>query len=166
MQFVEIIRLLVRSPWNEPAGEHLAKARIVRAPSEAHQSRHCIAHFFLSRRALLSAKRERAIQNKVRHAFRVPQRVGDGHGAALGYSQEREALDADHIDDRLEIGHPRVEGELIDVPVGHAITSRVVTNQRVLARQPAKDMAPNWAFPIVFKVVHPVTGLDQEPPAA
>ena len=24
---------------------------------------------------------------------------------------------------------------------------RVVTNQRVLARQPAKDMAPNWAFP-------------------
>src|SRR5580692_3395699 len=57
LQLVEIIRLLVRSPWNEPGGEHLPKAWIVRAPPEAHQSCHRLAHFFLSRSTLLSAER-------------------------------------------------------------------------------------------------------------
>jgi hypothetical protein len=28
------------SPWNEPRGEHLPKAWIVRSPSDPHQSRH------------------------------------------------------------------------------------------------------------------------------
>ena len=138
-------------------GEHLPKARIVRAPSKAHQSRHRIAHFFLRRSALLSAERERAIENKVRHAFRAPHRIGDGHGAALGYSEEREALNADRIDDCLKVGHPGVERERVNVPVGHAVASRVVANERVLARQPAQDMPPNRAFPIVFKMVHPVS---------
>ena len=92
----------------------------------------------------------------------MPHRIGNAHGPALGYSEEREAIDANRLDDRLEIGNPGVERERIDVPIGHAIASRVVTNQRVPARQSAKDMAPNRAFPIVFEMVHPVTRLHQE----
>ena len=65
LQFIEIVRLLVRSPRNKSRCEHLPKAWVVRAPSEAHQGYHRLAHFFLSRSALLSAERERAVQNKV-----------------------------------------------------------------------------------------------------
>ena len=144
---LKIVRLLVRSPRDESPGEHLPKAWIVRAPSETHQSRHRLAHFFLSRSALLSAERERAIENKVRHAFRMPHRIGDGHGAALGYSEERETLDAGRIDDRLEVGHPGVERERVDVPVGHAVASRVVANQRMFARRARERHAAKSGFP-------------------
>src|SRR5580700_7405844 len=64
LQFIEIVRLLVRCTRNESRGEHLPKAWIVCAPSEAHQGYHRLAHFSLSRSALLSAERERAIQNE------------------------------------------------------------------------------------------------------
>src|SRR5580700_10270490 len=37
LQFIEIVRLLVRSPRNEPHCEYLPKARIICAPSKAHQ---------------------------------------------------------------------------------------------------------------------------------
>src|ERR1700722_6912771 len=37
LQFIEIVSLLVRSPGNESRGEHLPKAWVVRAPSEAHK---------------------------------------------------------------------------------------------------------------------------------
>src|SRR5271166_1748985 len=104
--------------------------------------------------------------SKVRHPFRAPHGIGDGHRAALGYPEERETLDANRVNDRLKVGHPGVERERDNVPVGHAVASRVVANERMLARQPAKDMAPNRAFPIVFKMVHPVARLNQEWPAA
>jgi hypothetical protein len=63
------------------------------------------AHFFLSWSAFHSAEREGAVQNKVRHPFRSPHGISEGHGAALGYSEERETLDAGRIDDGLEIAH-------------------------------------------------------------
>ena len=68
-------------------------------------------------------------------------------------------LDANRIDDRLEVRHPGVERERVDIPIGHAIASRVVANERMSARKPPKDMPPNRAFPIVFEMVHPVSGL-------
>ena len=157
LQLVENVRLFMRCSRDEKPCEHLPKGWIVRAPSNAHQSRHRIPSFFLRRRALLSAERERAIENKVRHPFRAPHRIGDRDGAALGYSEERETLDTDRINDCLKVGHPGIERERVNVPVGHAVASRVVAYERVLARQPAKDMTPNRAFPIVFQMVQPVS---------
>ena len=66
-------------------------------------------------------------------------------------------LDADRIDDCLKVGHPGVERERVNVPVGHAVAPRVVANERMLARQPAKDMPPNRAYPIVLQMVQPVS---------
>src|SRR5262249_34666929 len=66
LQLVENVRLLMGCSRDEKPCEYLPKGWIIRAPSEPHQGAHRIASFFLGRSALLSAKRERAIQNKVR----------------------------------------------------------------------------------------------------
>src|SRR5580693_4870734 len=49
LQLVEILCLLMRSARNESRGEHLPKARIIRSPSKAYQSRHRFPHFFFRR---------------------------------------------------------------------------------------------------------------------
>jgi hypothetical protein len=47
---------------------------------------------------------------------------------------ERETLDTDRIDDRLKVRHPGVERERVNIPVGHAVASRVVANEGMIAR--------------------------------
>ena len=63
----------------------------------------------LGRSALLPAERESAIENKVRHAFRMLYSIGNRNGTALGNSKEREAFYARGIDNRLKVAQPRVK---------------------------------------------------------
>jgi hypothetical protein len=85
----------------------------------------------------------------------MAHRIGDGNGAALRYSQQRKTLQADRVDHRFKIAHPRVERDFVDLPVGETIAARVGANQRVLAGEPAQDVAPKRALPVVFEMVEP-----------
>ena len=66
----------------------------------------------------------------------MPCGVGDGDRAALGDAEQREPLQAEGVDHRLEVAHPRVEGErvVVDVPVRQAAAALVVADQRVPLR--------------------------------
>src|SRR5262245_33201683 len=102
----------------------------------------------------------------MRHSLRMSHGISNRNGTALRDSQKGEPINTSGIDHRLEIPHPCVERECLDIPVRHAIAPSVIADQRVVARQPANDMSPDRAFPIIFKVVHPVGGLDQRWSAA
>ena len=64
LQLIENVRLLMRLSRDEQPCEHLPKGWIVRTPSKAHQGRHRVASSSPPESAS-SAKRERAVQNKV-----------------------------------------------------------------------------------------------------
>ncbi len=51
-------------------------------------------------------------------ALGVADRVRDGDGPALRDAEEGKTIEPGGVDHRLEIAHPRVERELVDVPVG------------------------------------------------
>src|ERR1700722_16293303 len=102
LQLVEILCLLVRSARNESRGEHLPKAWIIHAPPEAHQSRHRLPHFFLSRSALLSAESERAIQNENRPAS--DSSTGPNFGGVItGWPRGNGAAGAGEIGDNPSV---------------------------------------------------------------
>ena len=103
-------------------------------PNRAHQSRHRIALFFFLRRAPLSTKCKAAVKHKVGYPLRVPHGVADSNGAALRDSDQRETLNPSGIDHRFQVANPSVKGKLIDVPVGHAVAARIISDQRVVAR--------------------------------
>lgn len=45
-------------------------------------------------------------------------RVGDGDRGALGNAEQSEAIERDCANDSFKIAQPRVEGKILDIPVG------------------------------------------------
>src|SRR5262245_37820495 len=87
--------------------------------------------------------------------------IRDRHGTALGDPQERKPIYTSGVDHCFKITDPGVKRERLDVPVGHAIAPRVIADQGMLARQTTNEVLPDWTFPVIFKVVHPICGLNQ-----
>lgn len=92
--------------------------------------------------------------------------VGHRHRPALGHSHEREALEPERFDDGFQIGHPGVEGEIADLPVGKPAAAFVVPDEGVATRQVAHPVPPHRALNVVAEVGHPVGGPDQRWPFA
>jgi len=45
------------------------------------------------------------------------------------------AIQAGVVDHRLEVGHPGIERQLLDIPIGKSIAAGVVAQQREISRQ-------------------------------
>ena len=76
-------------------------------------------------------------------AFGMAHRVGYRHGTALRNAEQREAIEPSSIDYGLEIADENLERNLFDVAIGKAIATRVIADQRVIARQVAIEAAPD-----------------------
>jgi hypothetical protein len=50
---------------------------------------------------------------------------------------------------------------VLDLPIGQAVSARVVADEGVIPRKLAIEMPPNRTFEIELKMRHPVTGFDQ-----
>ena len=85
----------------------------------------------------------------------MAHRVGDGNGAALRHVQQRKTRQADLVDHGFKVTHPKLERDFVDLPIRETIAARVGANQRVLAGQPAQDVAPKRTLPIVFEMIEP-----------
>ncbi len=107
---------------------------------------------------------EATVEDEVADSLRVPHRVGDRDGTALGDAEQREALEARGVDDGLEVADEGVEGDVVTVPVGQAVAALVVAQQRVALGQPADHVPPDRALPVELQVVQPVGGLDERGP--
>ena len=61
----------------------------------------------------------------------------------------------------FQIPHPRFKRQIPDVPICHAATSFVVSNEtKVIAEKP-HPVAPHRAFPFVFEMREPICSFDQ-----
>src|SRR5262245_28124134 len=97
-----------------------------------------------------------SVQHETCNAARIPDRVLDGNGTALGNPQERKPFDSGRIDDRFQVANKCVEGNLLNVPIRQTVGPRVIADKTVIPCQPTKDVSPNGTVPIVFEMVEPV----------
>jgi hypothetical protein len=78
-----------------------------------------------------ASSRVAAIEDQPVDAIRMPNAVRDGGGRALGYPEQDEPVQASRVDNRLEVGHPAFERQLLRISVRKTASTLVVTNERV-----------------------------------
>ena len=103
----------------------------------------------------------RAEEHQAAHPLGMAGRVGDGDGAALRNTKQREAVQPEVVDHGLQVLQPRAERQVGDVVVGQAASPLVVAHQHVLAGQPDEPVAPHRALPVVVEMGDPVGGPHQ-----
>src|SRR4051794_13996853 len=81
--------------------------------------------------AELAAARVAAVEDQVGDTVWMARRVGDRDRGALRDAQQREALDAAGVDDRLEVSDPRLERRLAHAARGQTAATLVVAHDRV-----------------------------------
>ena len=117
LQVVEPGLALGRCIRHVEGGEHLPDGLVVAAPARAHQGTARLAHLHRVRIAPIPpATRVSAEQYELGDALGMPRSIDDGFGAALREAQERKALDAEGIDNRLQILDLPLEAEVGYVP--------------------------------------------------
>ena len=130
--------------------EELAERRVFSAPAHFHELQHQFRTFALpiARRAQGAAARITTMQDQMRHAFRVLDRISYRDRRALGDAEKRKPLEARRVNDELEIAQPRLEAQVLDVPVGKAASTLVIADEAMRARQFDQPMPPHGAVPI------------------
>ncbi len=157
LHLVERGDLLGRSVRQELGGEELPECGVVPAPTETDEPALDLRFLDLRPRTPLQASaNEPAIEDEVADALRMPGRVGDRERRALRRTEQGEAREAGSCDDRLEIGEPRRERDIGDVPVGKTAAALVVSHECVVSREFGQPRAPDRAFPVALEVGHPV----------
>ena len=99
------------------------------------------------------------------HALRMPGRIGDGDGPALGDAEQRKPLEAERVHHGLEIPDPGLEREVLDIPVGEPAPALVVADQRVVPGKLPDPVAPDQALAVHLEMAEPVGGFYQWRPA-
>ena len=115
---------------------------------------------------LQRAARVRADQDQVRHALGMAADVFHRDRAALRHAEQREARQAERVDDGLEVADPDVEREAGEGAVGQARAALVVADVGVVARQLAQPRLPDGALEVVLDVAQPVRCAHERRPGA
>ena len=83
----------------------------------------------------------------------------------LGYDTDRdrffEEVVAVSVDDGFEIAHERLEGDVLDVPVGKSVPALVVAHELMIPRELGEHVTPDGALPVELQMIQPVRGFDQ-----
>src|SRR5262249_4772930 len=95
------------------------------------------------------------------HSLRVTDREGDCDLSALREAEQRKPVDISSIDDRLEVGDPRLERKVLDLPVGEPCPALVVADDLVCLTELFQPGAPERALPVELEVREPVRRLDE-----
>src|SRR4029450_9822991 len=96
----------------------------------------------------------------------MPGGKSDRYGASLRHSEEWKSIKSCRVDDRFKVTHPRIERYVFNVPIREPIAACIVAKQREVPRKGHVEMAHEWAFPIVFDMIHPVCCFHQRWSAA
>src|SRR5262249_44641063 len=136
---------LDRSIGQQARGEDLPESFVVRTPAELRELviEQRFLDLFGAGAALELSTGKRPVKHEMAYAFGMADGVRGSDCAALGDAQERKVLELCRIHDRLEILHPRFEGNLRGVPIRQSASTRVVTNVRVITRELFDPMAPD-----------------------
>ena len=99
-------------------------------------------------------------------AFRMPHDVGGRDRPALRDAEQRETFEATGINHGLQVPDPRLEGEVLSVPIGKAAAALIISHEQATSRQCLQPMTPHRALPIEFEMAQPVGRFDQWRPTA
>jgi hypothetical protein len=100
-----------------------------------------------------------AVEDQPVDAIRVPKGVGDGGRRSLGYPEQDEPVEANRVDNRLEVAHPAVQRQRFRFGVGKAASPLVVANEGVPLAQALEPVTPDGTLPVELEVREPVRGL-------
>ena len=143
-------------------GEELAERRVGLAPAEFGEAAHHLGLLALGIRAAAHQPPARvaARQHQVRDPLRVARRELDRDRRALRDAEQGDALDAEDVDDGLEVEHPALEADFRHDPVRQAAAALVVAHEVAALRQVLEQVAPDRALPVVLEVRQPGRRLD------
>src|SRR5207253_3381972 len=161
-QFIEPVPLLLSWFWYEPSGEDFAKHRIVLAPSEAGKiddgPENALALRIVAAKCATNVA---AKKNKLGNTFWMPHAVRDANRRALRDPKKGEGLtNVRSFHDGFQIPHPRFDRQIPDIPVGHAATALVISNESKVLTEELHPVAPHGAFPLVLEMRQPVRRFD------
>ena len=146
--------------------EHPPEGRILLRPADPDHAPIRLLLGQLVRREDDRLAADRAVQDQPADPLRVGDRVGHRDGRAAGHAEEGEPLDSGRRDDRLEVGQPRAEREVVDGPVGQPEASLVVSDDRRERPELVEEVAPDRALPVVLEVAEPARRDDERRTAA
>ena len=99
-------------------GEDLPNGGVVLRPTLPDQGDHRLAKLDVGAVCLdPPALRKSAVEDEVRHPLRVACRIGHRRRAAFRAANECEPIEAERVDDRLEVANERIDRELRIFPV-------------------------------------------------
>ena len=93
------------------------------------------------RPAELPAPRVAAVEDEVGDPLGMPGRVDERDRRALRDAEQREAIEARRVDDRLEVGDPRLDGQIADAR-GRRARTRARRSGRACG--PSLSSASQW----------------------
>src|SRR4029453_5898900 len=104
--------------------------------------------------------REAAVKNEPAHTLGMTHRIGDRYRAALRNPKQRKSLYSDRIDDAFKVTYEGIEQKCLELPMGQAVSARIVPNQPVFGGENMQQMTPDRALPIIVEMIEPIGGFD------
>lgn len=95
------------------------------------------------------------------HTVRVLHRVHDRDRPALRHTQQGEALQARGIDASLQVPYPRLQRQVIHVPVRQPIAALVTSDDSRDLTKVLHEVTPHRALPVVLQMAQP-TGVHHQ----
>ena len=83
---------------------------------------------------------------------RVSNCVGNRNGAALRHANQRKPIQSDRVNHCFEVLDKCLKRNVIDIPVGKAISPLVKAYQSSVSREFLQKVPPNRAFPLAIQV--------------
>ena len=98
------------------------------------------------------------VQDQAGDALGVARGVHDREGPALRDTEEVELREPGGVDHGLQVPHPRLERDVLDIPIREAAAALVVPDHRVPLAQSLEPVPPQRAVPIELEMGEPGRG--------
>ncbi len=166
LQGVEPARLLLGRPGDQEVGEHPPERAVGPCPAHLDHLLEGVLQLHGLRVGVVHCPPVRAVEDQAGESSPMARRVRDADGPALRHAHHREPFQPGGVGDGLEVGDPRFEAEVGDVPVRHPVAALVVADHGGDPAEVEQEMPPHRALPVVLEVAEPAGGEDQRRPAA
>src|SRR4029079_775140 len=166
LKIVEPAHLLLGRVRDETRREDAPEVRVLLRPADADHAPVGLLLCPLVRRPRHRLAAPRAVEDQTADPLPTRDRVGHGDSRAAGHPEQREALQPRRGEDRLEIANARLQGEVVDGPIGHAETPLVVSYHGGDLAELVEEVPPDRTLPIVLEMAQPTRDDDQWRPAA
>src|ERR1700744_1083375 len=163
LDVIESIHRFFGGARHELRGKKITCNRVIRAPNVPDKGQHRLNSltptFVLC--AFQTSSREAAVQDQTCHSFRISDCVGNGDRTPLRHSEKGKAIKSRCLHNPVEIGNPRFERDVLNIPLGKPITPCIISEKLKVSRQTREDLTEKGCLPIVLEMIEPIRSLNQ-----